>query len=303
MLTIASAVHKDLGGRYFSARAASAIRLRHSPPPDPCSKPSHSESTIMLGSESSWLTNCDVGQLDCFLDGACTDGGDMWAGFDLSSLAQEPGTISTSQTNDRQQSLWFDGNALSTNQSIDFASFFTDADLSTPLPSLTPAIINQSVRSLPAHYSHDSAHQEIDTGLFYHNAQSPPIHQYINPAAVNQCANVYDPSAALSMQQVPDSSLGEDVGRSFLEEAPCALALGAGLVTESATELGTQPRPQIENSDEGPQLECEQLQQDQRLDLIGALADTRKKVNKQEERIRELEQACSEFPQMSVPIP
>jgi hypothetical protein len=271
----------------------------------------------MLSQEYSWLFDCNAGQQmpDYLLDAgtyACTDGGDMSAGFDLSSATQESSIISTTHMNNDQQSLWFDSTAQSIDQGIDFASLLTDADFSAPNPNLDSAVVGQNVGSLPAYQDCASVHQEIDAELFYPNAQSPLFHQYINPATVNQGANLYDTSAALSMQHVPDSSLREELERPLSEEEPCVLEFGAGLVTESGTEFGTQPRTESENADKGPQLDREQLQQDRRHEPAEPLqANTIERLNEQDEKIRELElallqqqqQACSEPQQMSVPIP
>ena len=85
----------------------------------------------------------------------------------------------------------------------------------------------------------------------------------------------------------------------FFEEAPCILEFGAGLVTESGTESGSQLRIESENADGGLQLDCEQLQQGR---CHEPLADTRERLSKQDERIRELELALQQQ-QTSVPIP
>jgi hypothetical protein len=257
----------------------------------------------MLSSEHSWLFDCEAGQQvpDYLLDAgtyACIDGGGMSAGFDLSSVAQEPSSTSTTQMNNNQLPLWFDDTALSIDQDVDFASLFTGASVSAPNPNLNPAVVAQDVGSLPAY-------QEIDTELFYCNAQSSLVHQYTDPAVVSQGANLYDTSAALSMQHVPDPSLCEEPERSLLEGAACVLGFGAGLVTASGTEFG--------NVDEGLQLDREQPQQDRRHEPIEPLADTRERLSKQDERIWELELAlqllqqvhrtCPELPQMLVSIP
>jgi hypothetical protein len=256
----------------------------------------------MLDPEYSWLFDCDAGQQapDFLLDAGtypCTDGGDLSAGFDLSSVAQEPSTFSTTQMNDSQQSLWFDGIALPADQGVDFASLFTDANVSAPNPNLDPAVVGQNVGSLPAYRDPVSAHQEIGAEHFYRNTQSPLVHQYIDLTVVNECANLYDTSAVRSMQHVPDSTLREELERSLLEEAPGVLEFGAG----------------FENADKGPQLDREQPRHNRRHESVEPPADTRERLSKQNERIRELElalqqlqqlqQTCPELPQMSVPIP
>ncbi|KAI1541067.1 hypothetical protein PtrSN002B_008500 [Pyrenophora tritici-repentis] len=271
----------------------------------------------MLGSEHSWLFDCDASQqgLD-YLDAgtyACTGVGDISAGFDLSSVAQECSTTSTTsitQKNNNQQPLWFDDTILSTNQDIYFGSLFTDANFSAPNPNLNRAVVGQDVGSLPVYQDYTSAYQEMDAELFYCNDQTPPVYQYINPAVVSQGANLYDTSAALSMQHLRNPSLDEELEKSLLQETPCVFEFGAGLVTESRIEFGTQPRTEFGNADEGPRLDREQPQQDRRQESIEPLADTRERLNKQDERIRELElalqqqqQACPELPKIFIDIP
>jgi hypothetical protein len=260
----------------------------------------------MLGSEYSWLFDFDAGQQmpDYLLDAGthtCADGGDILAGFDLSSVAQEPSTSSTTQMNNNQQPLWIDDNALSIESGVNFVSLFTDATYSAPNPDLDPAVVGQNVGSLPSYQDSTSAHQEIDAELFYRNAQSPLVDQYVNSAVVSQHANLYDTSAALSMQHAPGLSLREELERSLLEEAPCVLDFEAGPMTEFG------------NANEGLQLDHEQPQQDQHYEPVEPLTDTSERLNKQDARISELELALqqlqqpqhagSELPQTSVPIP
>jgi hypothetical protein len=258
----------------------------------------------MLGSEYSWTFDGNAGQQvpDYLLDAgtyACTDGGAMSAGFDPSSFAQESSTISATQMTNTRQLSWFDDVALSIEQGVDFASLLTDANFPAHNPNLDPAVVDQSIGCLPAYQDRASIHQETDAELFYPNAQSPLVHQYIDPAVVNQGATLYNTSAALSTQHVSDSGLCEEVERPFFEEAPYILEFGAGLVTESGTESGSQLRIESENADGGLQLDCEQLQQGR---CHEPLADTRERLSKQDERIRELELALQQQ-QTSVPIP
>ncbi|KAJ4330519.1 hypothetical protein N0V95_010041, partial [Ascochyta clinopodiicola] len=272
----------------------------------------------MLGSEYPWLFDCDASQQvpDYLVDAgtyACTDGGDMSAGFDPSSVAQKPSTASTAQLNSNQQPSWLDDTALSIDQDFGFASLVTDVNFLAPSQDLNPAVIGQDVGSLKAYQDHTSVHQDTDAELFYHSAQSPLVHQYVDPAVVSQGANLYDTSAALAMQHVPDPTLREELERWLLEESPCVLEYGAGLETEPAADFGTQPGIEFGDANEGPQLRREQPQQDRRYEHVEPLADTTERLNKQDERIRELElvlqqlqqlrQASPELPQNFIDIP
>ena len=246
----------------------------------------------MLSSEYSWLFDCDASQQlpDYLLDAgtyAHTDGGG------ISAVAQDPSSALATEMNSNQQPPWIDNTALSINQGIDFASLFTDANASALNPNLSPALVDQDAGSI-------LAYQDIDAELFYRNAQSPSSHPHIDPAVVSQCKNQYDTSALLSTQDFPDPSLSKELDGWLLEETPYISDFAAGLVTDSETEFG--------NVDEGPRLDCEQPQQDWCNGLVTPLADTRERLNKQDERISELELALQqqthpEFPQMLVSIP
>ncbi|KAL6169767.1 hypothetical protein ACJQWK_04767 [Exserohilum turcicum] len=230
----------------------------------------------MLGSEDSWMYDYGNGQqvpgyaLNASTH-TCTDESDVLASFGLPTVAQEASTTSTIQMTDNQQPLWLDYPALPVDQGIDFDSHFTDTSFSSPTPDLDYA----GVESLPAFPVYAPAQQRIDAESFYRNEVSPPIHQHTKPAVMSQDANLFDTNVALSIQNSLHISLRDELERSILNDVPCFLESGAGSVIESGTEPGM-----------SLQLDREQTQHNE------------ERLNKQDERIRELELALQQLQQV-----
>lgn len=223
---------------------------------------------------------------ECPLDASthtCADGGDMLAGFGLSAVTQEASTTSTIQITDNQQPLPLNYPALVVDQCINFDSLFTDASFASPDLNLDSTDIGQDIEFLPTFPGYAPARQIIDAESFYRNAASPPLYQYTGLAIGDEATNLLDVNTALSIQHTLDMSLREELERSILRDVPCVLDLGAGSATES--------RRDSRITSKGLQLNYEQTLQNA------------ERLNKQDERIRELELSLQQLEQAHSELP